>query len=160
MEGYLPIQAKRTRQASATQGPPTPPECCPQATPPHHPPHHHPPLHHRHWNPSWRWTRRPHPPRRCGQRTRQGSTGGYPPGLRQAKQEARCCSIDVRCEAHERSVLTARANMSTAVRTACTSWPSKGSKPAVPVLAAGAAAGTLERGEEKEADGWAAPYLM
>lgn len=159
MEGYLPIQAKRARHTPATQGPPTPPECCPQATPHrhfHHRPHHR--LHHRRRSRSR--SRSSHPPRRCGQTTRQGSTGGYPPGLRQAKQEARCCSIDVRCETHGRSVLTARANTSTAVRTACTSWPSKGSKPAVPVLAAGAAPGTLERGEELTAAGWAAAYVM
>jgi hypothetical protein len=50
--------------------------------------------------------------------------------------------------------------MSTAVRIVCTNWPSKGSKPAVPILIIGAAAGILEREEKKAADGWATPYLI
>jgi hypothetical protein len=41
--------------------------------------------------------------------------------------------------------------MSTAVRTVCINWPSKGFKPAVPVLAVSVAAGTLKREKKKAA---------
>jgi hypothetical protein len=42
--------------------------------------------------------------------------------------------------------------MLTAVRTACINWPSKGFKPAVSVLIASVAAGTLKREKKKKTD--------